>query len=351
MAQFDEPTSAIKPSRVRALSCLALLVSMWMLGCSPSDDGEGQGAAAGVSATSMSHSGAHDDEHADMEHGSDGEACNGELRKQGGRQTCWMTSGGTTNGADSEQEYFVSVSDAGYGPISADDQAKAESFRAEVVAFLETITSHVDAEAQGWSWGGIGIKLAYYNLDAADNFLKDVKADLFLDHIENDACAQDQKLLVPDCPEMLMYLTDGVDARLVGAMFIAPPGVEGPQFAGRASVWHFHVNENLCYDEFGLVESIQPVLPNDPNTRLPCQQGETLERSPQMLHVWLPDTGRPALTGDMTIDGLEVPDDGEPAPYISTVYSEIWNVVPSELDPDVFEVLDPATNTPPSAPS
>ena len=131
MAQFDEPTSAVKPSRARALSCLALLVSMWMLGCSPSDDGEGQGAAAGASATSMSHSGAHDDEHADMEHGSDGEACNGELRKEDGRQTCWMTSGGTTNGADSEQEYFVSVSDAGYGPISADDQAKAASFRAE----------------------------------------------------------------------------------------------------------------------------------------------------------------------------------------------------------------------------
>lgn len=328
----------------RALAAASVLI---LVGCG---DGTKDAIGSTTSSTKVGHD--HDplaEDHAD--HESDGTACNGELRDRDGIAECWMTSGGTANGADAEQEYFVSVSALGYGPIAAEDEAKAKSFAAQVEAAIEPYRDIRAAEKAGWTWGSIGVKLAYFNLDSANRFLADMEKKPFLDHISNEKCANDTLALDPKCPEFLMYLTDGTDYRLLGAMFYMPFDTDGRQFAGRASIWHFHANENLCYADNGLALFIQPIKDGDPNTKLPCPAGKTRARSPQMMHAWLADTGRSPLTGDMVIDDLTLGEDGIDAPYLSTVYSEIWNLQPATDGSNTFQVLDPNTATPPSGPS
>jgi hypothetical protein len=104
-------------------------------------------------------------------------------------------------------------------------------------------------------------------------------------HYRNREFMLDDRVLDPERPEFLMYYPkpDGTQG-LAGFMFITRNLEEhGPQFAGRLTIWHYHVwARPQCVE--------RDVIALDFATRDgACEQGEPRSRSPEMLHTWLID--------------------------------------------------------------
>jgi hypothetical protein len=144
-----------------------------------------------------------------------------------------------------------------------------------------------------------------YAKGLADGFEKMLARDPY--HYRNREYVLDDRILDPDRPEFLMYYPkpDGTHG-LAGFMFITRNLEErGPQFAGRLTIWHYHV-----WAKAQCVE--RDVIALDFAQRDgSCYRGEPRHRSPEMLHTWLIDHPRGAFATSMIlgpqvfISGLE----------------------------------------------
>ena len=78
-----------------------------------------------------------------------------------------------------------------------------------------------------------------------------------------------------------MYLRDPQDGSLtlVGALFIMPPGQEGPMFGGPVAAWHSH---GWCID-FAAESATRP---SDDGV---CDRGQKIGGRVEMMHVWFTD--------------------------------------------------------------
>jgi uncharacterized membrane protein len=95
----------------------------------------------------------------------------------------------------------------------------------------------------------------------------------------------DDKILDPDRPEFLMYRDTPQGKLLMGFMFFTRSLEErGPQPAGSLAAWHFHPwnGRGYCAE--------RGILPfSRPDGRGGCAQGQRVNRSAEMLHVWFID--------------------------------------------------------------
>lgn len=115
-----------------------------------------------------------------------------------------------------------------------------------------------------------------------------------LTHYMNTSYNRDGRILDPEHPESLIYLsmTDG-SSKLVGIMYRMPSKDEpGPRIGGALTGWHAH--DNLCIEN-GKVVAIA--------NNGACAKG-TLTRTPEMLHVWLVDNPDGVFSDDMEPDAL-----------------------------------------------
>ncbi|MFI6902570.1 hypothetical protein ACIBKY_15035 [Nonomuraea sp. NPDC050394] len=100
-------------------------------------------------------------------------------------------------------------------------------------------------------------------------------------HLTKMAWIMDDRVLDPTRPEALVYYRKpGGGSILLGAMYIMPPGAQGPRIGGSLTHWHAH--DDLC----GLPGGGVAVLNPDGT----CPKGTTkLPATPEMLHVWVVD--------------------------------------------------------------
>ena len=107
--------------------------------------------------------------------------------------------------------------------------------------------------------------------------------------------------LDPERPEYLMYYPDpnrDGEQALTGFMFLADgPESRGYQFAGPLAIWHYHKYTNArCWAGHGLLSTGMI----DGQGRCPTG-GVPLNRSPEMVHVWLIDHPRGPFATGMTL--------------------------------------------------
>lgn len=94
----------------------------------------------------------------------------------------------------------------------------------------------------------------------------------------------DQRLLVPEHPESLIYYGEDLAASMLGGMMFYHTEPEGaaPQIGGPLTPWHYHVfDDPVCHE--GVM-----VRPFDEE----CEDGEVRDRSPEMIHTWFIDHPR-----------------------------------------------------------
>jgi hypothetical protein len=137
-----------------------------------------------------------------------------------------------------------------YAAAADGDQAAADRLRADVT---ETLAAYADVDAAV----AAGYRAPRHPRGTRWHYL-------------NRTLARDDDVLDPAHPEGLVYLTvEGRDPVLLGAFFVAPPGVEALRPAGDLVVWHSHDPD--CPGFFATAEA-------------PCTDVR------RMLHVWTADT-------------------------------------------------------------
>lgn len=99
-------------------------------------------------------------------------------------------------------------------------------------------------------------------------------------HFANRKFLYDDELINPEKPEFLMFYETEYGPMLMGVMFVAE--TQGPQFAGPLTIWHYHIEENICYER-----GILPITQFDENGK--CLEGRARDKSPEMVHVWFFD--------------------------------------------------------------
>lgn len=120
-------------------------------------------------------------------------------------------------------------------------------------------------------------------------------------HHRNDEYVLDGIQLDPERPEYLMYYPDpnrNGEQTLTGLMFLANSrDAMGRQFAGPLSIWHYHKYTNArCWAGRGLLST--GMIDEDGK----CPAGNVpLNRSPEMVHVWLIDHPRGPFSTGMTL--------------------------------------------------
>jgi hypothetical protein len=102
-------------------------------------------------------------------------------------------------------------------------------------------------------------------------------------HYSNYAYLTDGVVLDPERPEYLMYHNGPKGKVLTGFMFlVSKPRDVGSQIGGPLTVWHYHIwSKPHCMREGLISEGV--IGPQG------CAVGTPLNRSPEMLHVWLVD--------------------------------------------------------------
>ena len=132
--------------------------------------------------------------------------------------------------------------------------------------------------------------------------LSDGYEQMYLDpvHFVNKEYFFDGEILNPDKPEFLMYYTTEEGDFLMGVMFVAV-GQRGPQVAGPLSIWHYHIEQRVCY-QWGVL----PIGRYEEGGS--CEAGIPNTRSPEMLHVWLFDhpDGRFATKMGLSEEDLKI---------------------------------------------
>lgn len=90
----------------------------------------------------------------------------------------------------------------------------------------------------------------------------------------------DGELMNPEKPEFLMFYPTEHGELLMGVMFSALD--HGPQIGGPLTLWHYHVEKGICYENDYL-----PIGQVNENGQ--CVTGVTRQKSPEMLHLWFFD--------------------------------------------------------------
>ena len=218
---------------VAAVVAVAALVGSAVAYANAGDDGDTAGAADAATPTA---------DHSGHEPGTD--------QSDDGSGTGGTGSAGGRAGHGDHEHPTLAPYDERYAAASADDQAAADDLRAEVAATLE----------------------AYADVDAAvaAGYQAPRRPNSTRWHYLNRTLARDDDVLDPRHPEGLVYSTvEGHDPVLLGAFFVAPPGVEAPSPAGDLVVWHSH--DPACPGFFATTDE-------------PCTDVR------RMLHVWTADT-------------------------------------------------------------
>lgn len=254
--------------------------------------------------------------------------CQGDVRTaDDGYKECWEVS--APNPDEIRSEFIVSVSKPGFGSPSQAEIDTGEAFQQKVARAVDKYRDFSVAAAAGYNWGIYGARMYYLAAQPLQEQLDGLATKPFLDHLSSRVCFDDGKYLDPDCPEVLMYLTDGGKARLVGVMFMMPPGMHGEQIAGRFSVWHYHYNEHLCYGPNGYPEAMEKPDAADPTKYVGCDYGQRLTTGPEMIHVWLPEVGQDVFSANMNPSDFAVnlTDVAQPPkPYLLTAYDVFLNL-------------------------
>ena len=116
-----------------------------------------------------------------------------------------------------------------------------------------------------------------------------------LSHYFNTAYTRDGRILDPERPESLVYLSlaDG-SSKLVGVLYRMPsPDQPGPRVGGPLTAWHAH--DNLCTANGRVVGK----LINGRCTNGAGATTGTVSPTPEMLHVWLVDNPNGVFSDDM----------------------------------------------------
>jgi hypothetical protein len=99
-------------------------------------------------------------------------------------------------------------------------------------------------------------------------------------HVPNPAWRADGRVLDPEHPETLVYWTGPGDRlTLVGVMYTAAKGANGPTVGGPITRWHDHES---CRDPGNRAKLGRPVDGD-------CPDGQVFRRSGEMMHVWFTD--------------------------------------------------------------
>jgi hypothetical protein len=99
-------------------------------------------------------------------------------------------------------------------------------------------------------------------------------------HVPNPAWRADGRVLDPARPETLIYWNGPGDRlTLVGVMYTAARGEQGPAVGGPITRWHDHES---CRDPATRAKLGRPVDGA-------CPQGQVYRRSGEMMHVWFTD--------------------------------------------------------------
>jgi hypothetical protein len=105
-----------------------------------------------------------------------------------------------------------------------------------------------------------------------------------INHYVNETFTTDDRFLDPDRPEVLLYYDTPKGKRLAGFMYLTRSSDErGLQIGGPLTVWHYHVYLwPPCWLRGVMIVG---VLGEDGR----CARGISVDRSGEMMHVWLVD--------------------------------------------------------------
>jgi len=173
-------------------------------------------------------------------------------------------------------------------PSAAQDAAAAR-FVDEVTAAIARYADVDVARADGYTFND---REAWVRNTTGTEWAASAKSELrsgAVAHLVNERFANDGVAADPQHPEALMYATDGAKFVLVGALFVAPEGTDGPQVGGPLTTWHIHdKGDVVCWDG---VAAVGFARFEAGDTRYEpsggCARGAARKESPQMLHVWL----------------------------------------------------------------
>ena len=103
-------------------------------------------------------------------------------------------------------------------------------------------------------------------------------------HYAHDEYLSDAAVLDPERPEYLMYHHGKKGKVLTGFMYlVSKPAEEGVQIGGPLTIWHYHVwTRPHCLRKGLIAEGVA-------NERGECAVGRPMNRSAEMIHVWLVD--------------------------------------------------------------
>jgi hypothetical protein len=121
-------------------------------------------------------------------------------------------------------------------------------------------------------------------------------------HLINPDYMRDGVTLDPERPESLVFQKRPEGYRLVGYMYMMPPGQHGPQIGGSMTRWHYHKTVEFCMDKDGI-----PTVAAKDNQ---CPPGQFYGPTPEMMHVWLVNARYGVFSHMMELE----PDAGQPAP-------------------------------------
>lgn len=175
-----------------------------------------------------------------------------------------------------------------------EERRAAEAFVTATEERLRALESVDAAHAAGYTFND---RLAWLQTVAGTPLEEPSRAEIgsgVVVHLVNEDLANDGIASDPAKPDAVMYATDGEKYVLVGAMFLAPDGSDGPQIGGPLTTWHEHTQGDVVCWVGSAPVGFARFRPGDERYRPTggCERGETRPVSPQMLHVWL---GRPSL--------------------------------------------------------
>lgn len=176
---------------------------------------------------------------------------------------------------------------------TAEQRQAAEEFAARNEAYVrKNFTDIEDAKAAGFVLDEFQMRLERVKGTPKEAAMRKQIEDGVVIHLQNEALSNDGVAADPEKPDVLMYATNGKKYVLVGSMFLAPIGTDGPQIGGPLTLWHNHDR----VDDFGMVcfvgTAMVGLVKAAPDGSMGksaaeggCERGGPATGTSQMLHV------------------------------------------------------------------